>query len=178
MRFAVLPCSLSSSLLFLLYYLFLRCRVNCCIVLCAALLLNTHMYAIYIYICISCCSFQFILSLSVAVAAVVSRFRYIPGTVFAMRITVLYCTMPCAALCAAQLCFAALPFAVLIMLLCVLFLLLCFFGFFASHLRYILVVVLSTILYLMLCCIFCRIECAMLRCIFVFCRVESSAVLC
>ena len=77
------------------------------------------MYAIYIYVCISCCSIQFILSLSVAVAAVISRFRYIPDTVFAMRITVLYCTMPCAALCAAQLCFAALPFAVLIMLLCV-----------------------------------------------------------
>ena len=58
------------------------------------------------------------------------------------------------------------------------FLLRCFFGFFASHLRYILVVVLSTVLYLMLCCIFCRIECAMLRCILAFCRVESSAVLC
>ena len=66
------------------------------------------MLYIYIYTCISCCSIQFILSLSVAVAAVISRFRYIPGTVFAMRITVLYCTMPCAALCAAQLHFPSL----------------------------------------------------------------------
>ena len=58
------------------------------------------------------------------------------------------------------------------------FLLRCFFGLFASLLRYILVVVLFAVLYLMLRCIFGHIECAILRCISAFCRVESSAVLC
>ena len=65
-----------------------------------------------------------------------------------------------------------------------LFLLRCFFGFFASLLRYILVV-LFTVHYLMLCCIFCRIECAMLRCILAFavlspllCCAELCCVLC